>query len=189
MHATVKGALAAGAAGTLLLGGAGTLAYWNGNVSIGGGTITAGDLKLDSTNCTAATWTVSNATVSGGASQAFTLGTDRIVPGDVLTKTCTIAITAVGKNLKANLAVTDGVTTGTDMNTADYSVGGAFTLNSTPAVPVTTGTPITSANTGQTVTATITVTFPLRAGTADNSSMLKHVDLSAYTVTATQVLS
>ncbi len=107
MNKTIKGVLAAGTASVLLVGGAGTLAYWNDTATVGGATFTAGDLKLDATSCTTAGWTVTNS-VTQTTAVAFTPGSDKVVPGDVLKKTCTVGIVAVGKNLKADLGVTGG---------------------------------------------------------------------------------
>lgn len=181
MHTTTKGALAAGTAAVLLLGGAGSLAYWNATGTVGAGTITAGDLQLDASSCTTAGWTVSN-TIEGVSNQPFTIASEKVVPGDVLKKTCTVVITAVGKDLRANLDVTNGTATGSSMSTNDYTVGSAFTLNGNPL------TSITSANTGQSINATITVSFPIR-GVVDNASKTKSVVLTDYTVTATQATS
>lgn len=46
MNKATKGAVAAGAAGILLLGGAGTFALWEDNASITGGTVSTGHLDL-----------------------------------------------------------------------------------------------------------------------------------------------
>lgn len=46
MNKTTKGALAAGAAGILLLGGAGSYALWSDAETVQGGTITAGNLDI-----------------------------------------------------------------------------------------------------------------------------------------------
>ena len=46
MKKSTKGALAAAAAGSLLLGGAGSLAYWTDAETVGGGSIASGHLKL-----------------------------------------------------------------------------------------------------------------------------------------------
>ena len=178
MHATVKGALAAGAAGTLLLGGAGTLAYWNSTGTVGGSTINSGDLRLDAGTCATAGWTVSN-TVEGVTDAAFNVATDEIVPGDVLKKVCSLDVIAVGANLRANLAVTNGTATGSSMAVGAYNVAGAFTLGGQPL------SSITDANSGNTIDATITVTFPIGA-TVDNASKNKNIVLTDYTVTATQ---
>ena len=178
MHATVKGALAAGAAGTLLLGGAGTLAYWNATGTVGGDTINSGDLRLDAGTCATAGWTVSN-TIENVNNVAFDVATDEIVPGDVLKKVCALNVIAVGANLRANLAVTNGTTTGSSMDVGAYSVAGTFTLGGQPL------TSITDTNNGNTINATITVTFPI--GTVvDNDSKVQDIVLTDYTVTATQ---
>lgn len=179
MHATVKGALAAGTAGTLLLGGAGTLAYWNSTGTVGGGTINSGDLQLNATSCTTAAWTVSNS-VESVTDAPFVIGTDEIVPGDVLKKTCNIVVTAIGENLRANLAVTNGTTTGSTMSVGAYNVAGSFKLGGADL------TTITDANQGQNIVATITVSFPIGSA-VDNSSKNKNIVLTDYTVTATQV--
>lgn len=178
MNKTIKGAFAAGTAAVLLLGGAGTLAYWNDTATVGGTTFTAGDLKLDSTSCGTAGWTVTNA-VTQTTPVAFTPGSDKIVPGDVLKKTCTVSIVAVGKNLKADLGVTGGASTASTMDSGAFSVSGDFKLGGQAL------STITSANNGQTVAATITVTFP-RGTAVDNASKLKTINLADYTVTATQ---
>lgn len=178
MNKTAKGALAAGTAAFLLLGGAGTLAYWNDSDTVNGVSIGAGNLDVDAANCNAAGWTVSN-TVEGVTDAPFNPAADTIVPGDVLKKTCTVAVTAVGKNLRADLGVTGGGSSTSTMASGAYSVNGVFTLNGDPL------TQITSANNGQSIAAAITVTFPI-GSTVDNASKLKSINLDNFTVTATQ---
>jgi alternate signal-mediated exported protein len=178
MHATVKGALAAGAAGTLLLGGAGTLAYWNATGTVGGDTINSGDLRLDAGSCATAGWTVSN-TLEGVTDAAFVPGTDEIVPGDVLKKVCSLDVIAVGANLRANLVVTNGTTSGSSMAAGAYNVAGAFSLDGSAL------SSITDAHNGNTIDATITVTFPI-GSSVDNNSKTETIVLTDYTVTATQ---
>ena len=51
MKKSTKGAVAAGAAAVLLLGGAGTLAFWNADGTAEGGTLTAGTLELTDLTC------------------------------------------------------------------------------------------------------------------------------------------
>ncbi len=178
MNKTIKGVLAAGTASVLLVGGAGTLAYWNDSATVGGATFTAGDLKLDATSCASAGWTVTNS-VTQTTAVAFAPGSDKVVPGDVLKKTCTVGIVAVGKNLKADLGVTGGTSTASTMDSGSFSVVGDFKLGGQAL------STITSANTGQSVAATITVTVP-RGTSVDNASKLKTINLADYTVTATQ---
>ncbi|WP_340540093.1 alternate-type signal peptide domain-containing protein [Nocardioides sp. GXZ039] len=179
MNKNAKGGLAAAAAAVLLLGGAGSLAYWNDAQTISGGTIGAGQLKLDAAACNTAGWTVSNA-VEGVTNVAFNPATEKVVPGDVLTKTCNVAITAVGKNLRANLSVTPPTTgAGTTMATDSFNLSGTFTRAGQPVSVV------RSTDADKTIVATITLAFPIKT-TVDNTSQLKDVNLSAITVTATQ---
>ncbi len=181
MNKNTKGALAASAAAVLLLGGAGSLAYWNDTASVAGGSINSGTLNLDSSSCTTAGWKVTN-TARGVTDQAFNPTTGSIVPGDTLTKTCTVAVTATGANLKASLAATGGATTASTMASSAYSVTGSFKIGSTAISSV------TSADTNKTIDAVITVAFPF--GTSvDNVSKLKTVQFDNFTVTATQVAS
>ena len=56
MNKTVKGAFAAGTAAFLLVGGAGSLAYWNDTANVAGSTINSGTLTLDSSSCGTAAW-------------------------------------------------------------------------------------------------------------------------------------
>ena len=96
MHTTTKGAVAAGAAAVLLLGGAGSLAYWSETpLSTAGlsrparSASTACQLRRD-------TWKYA----SGSASRTTT-SSQGIVPGDSITKICTFTIGAVGDHLSA----------------------------------------------------------------------------------------
>ena len=92
MNKTTKGALAAGAAAVLLLGGAGTLAYWTDQGTIGGTTITSGHLTLDTSACAGSTgWDLEG--------DAFDTSTDTLVPGDTLTKTCDVVVDVEGTHL------------------------------------------------------------------------------------------
>ena len=56
MKKSTKGALAAAAAGTLLLGGAGTYAFWTDTATVDGGDIASGSITLSSVVC-ADDWT------------------------------------------------------------------------------------------------------------------------------------
>ena len=55
MKKSTKGALAAGGAAVLLLGGAGSLAYWTASGSVPGGSLTSGSMTLSSVTC--GSWT------------------------------------------------------------------------------------------------------------------------------------
>lgn len=177
MKKSTKGALAAAAAGTLLMGGAGSLAFWSASGGVGGGTITAGHLSLDDTTgaddtCANAPWLLDSA----GGSTSFDPTTDKIVPGDVLTKICTYNVVARGKHLTAALTTSGGSSSG-DL-TAQTVTGASFTID---AVPDTT---ITTADNGKELKATLTITFD-GAG-ATNLSQDDQLVLTNYTVNATQ---
>ena len=190
MKRSTKGALAASAAGILLLGGAGSLAYWTADGEANGGSITAGTLTLGDGACDAA-WTY--ATGSAGAGGTVTL----FVPGDVVTKQCTFAVGATGDNLAAEVgapaSVTyDSVPTGTSLSlTADTT----FAISGSPGRVLVDGDTITSADGGQTITATFEVTIPF--GTDETGAPIVNgndtqgivATLDALTVTLTQVQS
>jgi len=151
MKKTTKGALAAGAAAVLLMGGAGSLAYWTDSGTITSATIASGNMSMTDPDCSGGWVYAAGAAGAGNAVTAF-------VPGDVVSETCTFAVNGTGDNLSATLTAPDTVAitspTGTSLTAtvaAAYSIGGAALTS--PAT-------ITSAQFGQTVTATVTVTFP-----------------------------
>lgn len=190
MKKSTKGAVAAAAAGVLLIGGVGSLAFWSDSITIGSDTINSGHLSLDDTNlgvdpdpavttddgCAKVKWTLD----SDEPDSEFDPLTDEIVPGDVLTKVCTFDVSAVGNHLKADLSATGGAVSGADLappvtSNAVFTVaGGALTS-------------ITEDNDEDELKATITLTFPY--GVENNDSQDKSLNLTAYTVTATQVHS
>lgn len=95
MKKSTKGAFAAGTAAVLLMGGAGTLAFWNAEGDAEGGTLTTGTLTMTDLTCDA-TWTE---------------GTDTdvqlLVPGDTVTKECTGNITMTGDHISATVTLDD----------------------------------------------------------------------------------
>ena len=153
MKKTTKGALAGGAAGVLLLGGAGTVAYWTDSETVTGGAVNSGELSLtQETGQTCSSWTLDAA---GGAT-TYTPGTTLVVPGDVITKTCTYTVNASGAHLAATLGFEAPSITGDAALDGALSPAASYTLAS---VAVTNGAAITSANDGDVLVATITVTF------------------------------
>ena len=178
MKKTTAAAVAAAVGAALLLGGAGTLAYWSDTETSATQTISSGSLDLGTLSD--GTWTVTNGSVVNAAY------TGAIVPGDKLTKTVNIPVTLSGQNINATLAVTTpAVNTAPNLSNADLasaltvsvaSVGGdagaskTFTgaKTATPTVPV-----------------VITVEFPFGT-TADASDLteLKSISFtSKYTLT------
>ena len=112
----------------------------------------------------------------------FDPATEKIVPGDTLTKTCTVAVTATGTNLKASLAATGGATTSSTMASSAYTLTGSFKIGSSAISTV------TSADANKTIDAVITVAFPFGSA-VDNASKLKAVTFDNFTITATQLAS
>lgn len=189
MNKLTKAAVAGTVGVALLLGGAGTLATWNSSAAISGGTIVAGNLVVDSAATPAGVWTdQNNATVN--------LASYRIVPGDTLTYTKTVAVTATGDNLVATLALAPGSIAASSTDAADVALAGYLTKN---AVITASGTGIAAAGGGsytvtagtagvsQNVTVTVTIEFPKSATAgAENASKLGSVDLSGLAVNLTQ---
>ncbi|GAA2237404.1 alternate-type signal peptide domain-containing protein [Herbiconiux moechotypicola] len=188
MNKLAKGAIAGAAGLVLLLGGAGTFAYWNSTADIAGGTITAGNLLVENTGG-AGVWTDQNGTT-------INIATYRIVPGDTLTYTDTLTVTAVGNNLVAELALgPESIAPADGGVPADVALAGFLEDG---AVLTATGTGISGASPTYTVTAgtagvssvvtvAVTLAFPnANTAGAENTAKLGAVDLSDMTLTLTQ---
>ncbi|MDQ6526849.1 alternate-type signal peptide domain-containing protein [Nocardioides sp. LHD-245] len=103
MKKTTKGALAAGTAAVLLMGGAGTLAYWTDSATVAGTGVTTGHLKLINADCGDG-WLV-----DAGTPDEFPLvGATRLVPGDTFSQTCTYDVDAVGDHILAEVTIDEG---------------------------------------------------------------------------------
>ncbi|GAB4004784.1 alternate-type signal peptide domain-containing protein [Nocardioides ultimimeridianus] len=158
MKKTTKGAIAAGGAAVLLMGGAGTLAYWTSTATVAGTSISTGHMSLDLVSCGG--WKLDDGTA---------LASQKLVPGDSISNVCTYTLSASGSHLAATLTTPAAVAaTGTLASAANvslpvtsaYSLGGTALSTSAPAT-------VTSADNGKTLSATITVSFPY--GTADST--------------------
>lgn len=191
MNKLVKGAIATGVGVVLLMGGAGTLAYWNASANTNSATITAGNLTA--TAAASGTWKSGATTINPA--------TFRTVPGDVLTYTQDVTLNASGDNLKFTVG----------LGTAALSVPATFTAPATSAnstelknqiaasavysvsganiAPVS-GQPNTFsvATAGSTtITVTVTLNHAFQAGTVNNASQNGVVNLGANALTFTQV--
>jgi alternate signal-mediated exported protein len=189
MNKLTKGAIAGAAGIALLMGGAGTFALWNGNASIGGAAVSTGKLTV-AADAAAGTWADASATNTGGTT--FNPGTQKIVPGDVITYTKKINVEAVGKNIKAVLAAdTTGITTATgvsyDMSATVLTANGGTLTPVSPATNPGSYTYVPGSATGTvSIQVVVTVTFD-SATTGTTSQGTTGVDLSALKVTLTQV--
>jgi alternate signal-mediated exported protein len=172
INKSTKGALAASAAGVLLLGGAGSLAYWNSTQTVGGADVDTGHLKLTTPSCGDG-WTL-----DGGA--VYT--TQLLVPGDTLTKVCSFTVDASGDHLTADFDATAPAVTGDAALLEELDVSATYTLNG-----VASGSTDVAVADSDAVVATIVVDWP--AGTLDNDSNVVSglsAALDTITVTATQ---
>jgi len=178
MKKTTKGAIAAGAAAVLLLGGAGSLAYWTDSATINGGSFTTGTLGLTLVGCDTG-WTYAN---GGAAGSPVSL----IVPGDAIQKSCTYTIAATGDHISASLTTpgTVNLTPGAGTTSYTATVGAAYTIAGTAVA----NPEITGANNGQTLVAKLVVTFPFGNNTTINVNDTQNVTqtLNGLTVTLAQ---
>jgi alternate signal-mediated exported protein len=179
MNKSTKGALAAGAAGSLLLGGAGSLAYWTDTAPVGGADINSGHLKLvpvSGTGCDG--WKLNTA--------PYVPTSDKIVPGDSLTQHCSYRVDMAGGTLKATVAVSD--LTGTWGTASATALTGAISktvaFKDAGGTPITGTTPVTN---GYVVNADLTVGIPATADNTANAVSGLFARLNDITVTATQV--
>lgn len=180
MKKTTKGALAAGAAGVLLLGGAGTLAYWSDSESIAGGDVDSGELSLSQeTGQTCTSWALD----AVGGSTAYTPGTTLVVPGDVISRTCTYTVNSTGQHLAADLTMespTINAVTGTELDD-QLDVTATYTLDASTILD---GQDVTSADDGKVLVAAIQVTFD--SSTAGLTAQQQTASLDDISVTLTQ---
>jgi alternate signal-mediated exported protein len=154
MKKTTKGAVAAGGAAVLLMGGAGTLAYWTAQGTVNGTSITAGHLTLDASACNTTGWTI-----DGGA--AFDPSTGHLIPGDTLTKTCNVHIDVEGTHFShVNIQATT-------QNGALAAPWDELSIATTVSGSGTGANNVTVTQGDNTVPVSITVTWPYGAA-ADN---------------------
>lgn len=171
MKKTTKGALAAGSAAVLLMGGAGTLAFWTATDDVDGGTINSGSLTLTTGDCEG--WVYAAADLEG-TGEAVNL----VVPGDTIEQTCEVTIDGTGDHLKATVEIDQ-------TSVADLTLGTpvADTLDVSAAlVGATTDVEIDGPTT---VDIVITVAYPY--GTENNDSQLSTDTLDSITLDAVQV--
>lgn len=129
MRKSSKGALAGAAAAVLLLGGFGTHAAWQDQGTVGGGEINTGHLYLTS-SCDP--WSLVNDVLD--ATKSITegdLSSVLMIPGDVLSRSCTFTVHIEGDNLAtADLTLTgqspevkNGLTTLTELDATAVFTG------------------------------------------------------------------
>ena len=175
MRKHTKGAIAAGFAAVLLLGGAGTLAYWSDSATGEGGKINSGSMSLTPSS-------TSNGWIYAGTEDV--VGT--IVPGDKVQKIFEFTISADGDHLEATLDTPDTinatVTSTPAPTTMKLDVDASYQIDGED-VPAT----ITEDNDGDVVTATVTVDFPYGSDEINgNDTQNLEASLDDITVSLTQ---
>jgi alternate signal-mediated exported protein len=206
MNKLVKGAIAGAAGIVLLMGGAGSLAYWNDTANAGpasgSNSITAGTLTIAAAN--GGSWTKGMYDNSGAVTVApaavANLSNVRIVPGNRLVYTQTFNVTASGDDLFFKVASTAGSVTAASAAAADVALAGQINASGATAFSVasitggnvvaatTPGTYKLSSNSGgpATITVTWTIDFPFGAS-AVNTAKGGAISLSQGAITLTQV--
>jgi alternate signal-mediated exported protein len=171
MNKLAKGAIAAGAATVLLVGGAGTLAFWSDQAPVAGGTLTSGFLSLDVAD---ATWT----DITGALSTTFDPTVDKIVPGDVIQYTAHAIVSGEGKNLEASLFADTASISGDLLPYVDVT----FTVDG-----VTSGTLAHDLGAiGAAVTHDVTLVFTFDPDAELQEGMNAELDLDAFDLTLAQ---
>ena len=205
MNKLVKGAVATAAGVALLMGGAGTFAYWNDSVGITGATITAGNLVLTDATPSNGVWTVQK-NGTGTATTVSNIATFVVSPGDKFSYTKIVKFTATGDNLTAKLSLAPGsiVGAGATPTAASNALAGYLqktaTLTATAIgtqIVVGTGSDagtftITPGSTGlvdQTITVTVGITFPKQADTTSSAAIVENTTkLGSVSLTGLSVL-
>lgn len=168
MNKLTKSAIAGAAGIALLLGGAGSLAYWNDSATVSSTTINAGSLSV---------------AIDAGASWDNTI--TEWVPGDTATYTADLTVVAEGDNIKADLTFDEAsIGTGPLASALDIT----FAAGTLPA-GVTAGAAGTYHIVGAgtySIPVTVTVSFPFGA-TVDNTTQSGSVDLTGVKFQVTQV--
>lgn len=176
MNKMITGALAGTAGIALLAGGFSTYATWTATAEIDAGRIQTGTLEVTSGP---AVWD----DLSTATANDWTVGTDKMVPGDSVKLTQPLNITATGKNLKgvklsiANFYEASGIEWDDFTVTVDNYAGKTFT----GAEMVWGPTELAALNADD----DITVTFTMKS-TADKSKNA-YIDLNDVAITVTQV--
>jgi alternate signal-mediated exported protein len=171
MERMTKAALAVGGAAVLLLGGAGTLAYWTADGTASGTALTSGTFDLADGTCAA--WEYSEAD-GGGAVTA-------IVPGDTVVTSCSFEVTATGDHIGIG-AVTVSDPEWVESNALTTELGTA-TVESTTLNDVPFTAPV-AARTGDVIEVGVEVTFDGPGAT--NASQNLTATLGSITVTIEQ---
>src|SRR5690606_32654793 len=156
MNKFTKASIATGAGIVLLLGGGGTLAYWNAEAVTDAGEITAGTLGITSEGDGA--WYETSDLVNSIDADTFL-----VVPGDSLTYIETFEVEATGDNLEATVSANAAsIVKGEWADQLDVTVS-VLDDATTPATIST----VTSAYDGRIITVRVTLDFAFDGDVSD----------------------
>lgn len=163
----IKGSAAIAVGAALLLGGGGTLAWWNASDSVAAGTVASGELNVVAG---AGVWT-------DRAGNTVTISSYKVVPGDKLTFTQPLNVTLTGDKMAASLTP---VGTGSDngFDTANVIVSDLVLTSEGTEI----ANPLTAS---QLVTATIT--FEFKSSTANRADVGQTYDFGQVAFNLQQV--
>ncbi|MDV8055840.1 MULTISPECIES: alternate-type signal peptide domain-containing protein [unclassified Rhodococcus (in: high G+C Gram-positive bacteria)] len=192
MNKATKGAIAAGAAAVLLLGGLGSYALWQDTETVAGGTINSGELNFAPTG-DPGVWTDVSDDIGGDV----TIGPDPsgylIVPGDVLTYDTTYDVNFAGENLEATITANFSQVAAAGTTPTAGSTQLAAALAASAQVSVGTGVPLPNGaavelpltTSPQEITVKVTLVF--NEATTGLIAQNGSVNLNAFTLTLDQV--
>ena len=178
MKKSTKGTIAIAAGIALLLGGGGSLAYWQGSAQISSATIQTGELNVALTS--GATWQVKRGSTTTDITS--TLASFKMVPGDTVVYTVPFQTKANGTNLTAAGAINWG---GYAAVPAHLTSSVAGTYNSTAI----TGSAFTVASGTADGKLVFTLSWPFGTSASSDTAaatMNQSWNLGATTVTVTQ---
>lgn len=174
MQKATKGAVAAAGAAALLLGGAGSLAYWTASQDAGTAAIASGKLTLSTPDCATNPgthgWQLDNG-------DAYNPGVTLLVPGDSISKICDMDLELEGDHIGATIEMDAASITGDPDLDAELTPSAAFLVDGVAYAP------ITDAG-SYVVRATVSVLFKTTATSVGSQSATAALD--AINVTATQ---
>ncbi|WP_072806237.1 alternate-type signal peptide domain-containing protein [Rhodococcoides yunnanense] len=181
MNKATKGAIAAAAAGVLLLGGAGSYALWSDSQTAPGGTVTAGELKLVPVNT--GTWTEISTVGSVAPGPIANIAAFKMVPGDILEYDASYTIAASGNNLTATISAAQDSIVRTGITAADTPV----TVSSKVGTDDIANNAITSTDNGKVVAVKVRLEF--LSTTTGLDGQLGSVGLTNFKIDLTQTRS
>ncbi len=177
MNKTTKGTIAIAAGITLLLGGAGSLAYWQETANVAAASVSTGQLHV--TVGTGTTWEVKKSGASTYTAIA-NISTFKMVPGDSVRYTVPFSTLAEGDNLVANATVAFGGTTNLPSEVTASTSG---TYNSAAFA----GSTFAVVKGSSAVNGSLVFTLDWPFGTVGNTvGMSQTINLAATTVTVKQ---